>query len=68
MFLCPSCFLEASAMAQSMPLNAVIKASWGEVWTCCSDAPVISDRIELLSAAWGWKASRFAFVIKKKSF
>lgn len=53
MFLCPSCFLEESAMTHWKLFNAVIKARWGEVWTCCSDALVISDRIELLSTTWG---------------
>lgn len=64
-FLCPFCFLEESAMSNSVLLNVVIKAPWGEVWTCYSDTLGISDRIELFNTTWEEQASRFAFVIKK---
>lgn len=64
-FLCLFCFLEESAMTNSVLLNVVIKAPWGEVWTCYSNTLGISDRIELLNTTWEGQASRFAFVIKK---
>ena len=63
-FLCPFCFLEESAMTNSVLLNVVTKAPWGEVWTCYSNMLGISDRIELLNTTWEGQASRFAFVIK----